>query len=275
MARPGAARDLGGGSAGRRVASLILRNLYLYRRSLARAGEIFFWPVMDLLLWGFLTVYLESFDVPRGVSYLLGAVIFWDVLYRSQQAITLAMAEEIWVRNILNLFLAPVRTAEIVVANCLVGVLKAVVTAVVLGAIAWFAYAFDLLDVGPALAPFIALLVLFGWALGMCTMGLILRYGQAAEALIWGVPFLLQPISAVFYPLDVLPGWLQAITRALPSTYVFEGMRAALATGRVEGSTLLLAFALDLVYLAAAAVFFGWMLRQVRDKGYLARLGME
>jgi ABC-2 type transport system permease protein len=259
----------------RRIWSLVLRNLYLYRRSLARAGEIFFWPVMDLLLWGFLTVYLETMNVPQGASFLLGAAIFWDVLFRSQQAITLAMTEEIWVRNILNLFLAPVRTAEIVAANCLVGLLRAGVTAVVLGLLAWFAYAFDLLSIGPALAPFMGLLVLFGWALGMCTMGLVLRFGQAAEALIWGVPFLLQPISAVFYPLDVLPGWLQAIARALPSTYVFEGMRAALATGRVEGSTLALAFALDLLYLAAGGAFFGWMLRQVREKGYLTRMGME
>jgi len=259
----------------RRVAALVLRHLYLYRRSLVRAGEIFFWPVMDLLLWGFLTVYLRALNLPQGVSYLLGAAIFWDVLFRSQQAITLAMTEEIWVRNILNIFLTPVRTVEIVVANCLVGLLKAGVTAVVLGLLAWFAYAFDLLALGPALAPFMGLLILFGWALGMCTMGLILRYGQAAEALIWGVPFLLQPISAVFYPLAVLPGWLQAIARCLPSTYVFEGMRAALSTGRVDGGALGLAFGLDLLYLAAGGTFFGWMLRQVREKGYLSRLGME
>jgi ABC-2 type transport system permease protein len=123
--------------------------------------------------------------------------------------------------------------------------------------------------------PFLISLLLFGWAVGMCTMGLILRFGQAAEALIWGVPFLIQPVSAVFYPVDVLPRWLQVVAWALPSTYVFEGMRATLRTGRVDMSYLAAAFGLNLVYLILGAAFFGWMLRQVREKGYLARLGME
>jgi len=238
-----------------RVGALLLRHFYLYRRSLARAMEIFFWPVMELLLWGFLTVYLRRLEVPVTVLFLIGAVIFWDVLYRSQQAITLSITEEIWVRNILNLFIAPVRIGEILLATCLVGVVKALVTALVLGTIAYVLYAFNLLAIGPALVPFLLVLLLFGWAVGMCTMGLILRYGQAAEALIWGVPFLLQPVSAVFYPVDVL--------------------RAALDGGRVDLRDLAFALVLNLVYLAAGAAFFGWMLRQVREKGYLSRLGME
>ena len=111
--------------------------------------------------------------------------------------------------------------------------------------------------------------------MGMFTMALVLRFGQAAEALIWGIPFLIQPLSAVFYPVRVLPGWVQVIARALPSTWVFEGMRDALATGRVETRTLLLAVGLNAVYLAAGAAFFGWTLGRVREKGYLARLGMD
>jgi ABC-2 type transport system permease protein len=258
-----------------RIGALVLRHFYLYRRSLARAMEIFFWPVMELLLWGFLTVYLRRLEVPVAVLFLLGAVIFWDVLYRSQQAITLSITEEIWVRNILNLFIAPVRIGEILFATCLVGVVKALVTALVLGTIAHLLYAFNLLAIGPALIPYLVVLLLFGWAVGMCTMGLILRYGQAAEALIWGVPFLLQPVSAVFYPVDVLPRWLQGIAWLLPSTYAFEGMRSALDSGRIDLVDLAFALVLNLVYLAAGAAFFGWMLRQVREKGYLSRLGME
>ena len=258
-----------------RVGALVLRHLYLYRRSLARAGEIFFWPVMELLLWGFLTEYLVGLEVPRPIVFLIGAVIFWDVLYRSQQAITLSITEEIWVRNILNLFIAPVRVREVMLATCIVGVLKALVTAVVLGLLARLLYAFDLFTLGPALVPFLTILLLFGWAVGMCTMGLILRYGQAAEALIWGVPFLLQPVSAVFYPVAVLPDWLEPVAWALPSTWVFEGMREVLATGRLPWGSVVVALAMNLLYLALGAVFFGWMLRKVREKGYLARLGME
>ncbi|MES1243842.1 MAG: ABC transporter permease [Acidobacteriota bacterium] len=258
-----------------RIFAMVLRHLYLYRRSTTRVGEIVFWPVMELLLWGFLTVYLQRMQVPNAALFLIGAVIFWDVLYRSQQAVTISITEEIWVRNILNLFIAPVRITEILIATCLVGVLKALAIAAILGVLAWVFYAFNLLVLGPALVPFLVSLLLFGWAVGMCTMGLILRFGQAAEALIWGVPFLIQPVSAVFYPVDVLPRWLQVVAWALPSTYVFEGMRAALRTGRVDLGYLGAALGLNLVYLLLGAAFFGWMLKQVREKGYLARLGME
>jgi ABC-2 type transport system permease protein len=258
-----------------RVGALLLRYLYLYRRSLARSMEIFFWPVMDLLVWGFVTVYFQKLAAPRAVVFLLGAVIFWDVFYRSQQAITLSLSEEIWVRNLLNVFIAPVRTVEIVLATCLLGVIRATISASVLGLLAFGLYAFDVTTLGAALLPYLASILLFGWAVGMCTMALILRFGHAAEALIWGTPFLLQPISAAFYPVAVLPPVLRSIALLLPTTHVFEGMRATLATGRPALAALLPAFALNAVYLALAGAFFGWMMSRVREKGYLARLAME
>lgn len=260
-----------------RVSALVMRYLYLYRRNLARAGEIFFWPIMDLVVWGFVTKYLTSMTSvqARAVTFFIGALIFWDVLYRSQQAITISLTEDIWVRNILNIFTAPLSVFELMLATCLMGVIKAAITAVVLGLTAFFFYAFNLLEVGAGLIPFLAALLLFGWAVGMFTMGLILRYGQAAEALVWGIPFLLQPLSAVFYPVAILPPWLQAIAWGLPSTYVFEGMRQALTTGTLNYLLLLQAFGMNLVYLALGAAFFGWMLHQARVKGYLSRLGME
>jgi ABC-2 type transport system permease protein len=258
-----------------RIGALLLRYLYLYRRSLARSMEIFFWPVMDLLVWGFVTVYFQKLAAPRAVLFLLGAVIFWDVFYRSQQAITLSLSEEIWVRNLLNVFIAPVRTVEIVIATCLLGVIRATISASVLGLLAWTLYAFDVTALGAALLPYLVSILLFGWAVGMCTMALILRFGHAAEALIWGTPFLLQPISAAFYPVSILPPILQKVALALPTTHVFEGMRATLATGRPEFAPLLPAYALNVFYLALAGAFFGWMMGRVREKGYLARLAME
>jgi len=261
--------------SGLRIAGLLLRYFYLYRRSVARIMGILFWPVMDLLVWGFLTTYLQKMVLPAAVVFLLGAVIFWDIFYSSQQAITLSITEEIWVRNILNIFVAPVSVAELLVATSLVGVLRALTSATVLSLLAWFIYAFNLASIGFALVPFTFALLLFGWAMGMFTMALVLRFGQAAEALIWGIPFLIQPLSAVFYPVRILPRWLQTLSQIFPSTHVFEGMRAALATGRVDSRSLAAALLLDLLYLVLGALFFAWMLSRVREKGYLARLGME
>ena len=258
-----------------RIGALLLRYLYLYRRSAARLMGILFWPVMDLLVWGFLTSYLERLAAPSAVVFLLGAVVFWDIFYSAQQAITLSITEEIWARNILNIFVAPVRTWELLVATSLIGVFRATISAGILAILARVFYGFPLFAIGLPLVPFYFSLLLFGWAMGMFTMALVLRFGQAAEALIWGIPFLIQPISAVFYPLAVLPTWLQWIARALPSTHVFEGMRSALKTGRVDAGTLVAAVGLNAVYLAAAAAFFAWMLGRVREKGYLSRLGME
>lgn len=258
-----------------RIGALLLRYVYLYRRSVARIMGILFWPVMDLLVWGFLTSYLEKLAAPSAVVFLLGAVIFWDIFYSAQQAITLSITEDIWVRNILNIFVSPIRTWELLFATCLIGVIRATLSAGILAILARLLYGFPLFSIGLPLVPFYFALLLFGWAMGMFTMALVLRFGQAAEALIWGIPFLIQPLSAVFYPVHVLPRWLQPIALALPSTHVFEGMRSALASGRVSGSTLAAALGLNVVYLAAAALFFGWMLGRVRQKGYLSRLGME
>lgn len=258
-----------------RISGLLLRYLYLYRRSVARIMGVVFWPVMDLLVWGFLTSYLQKVALPASILFLLGAVIFWDIFYSSQQAISLSITEEIWVRNILNIFVAPVSAAELLIATCLVGLARALVSATILALLAWSLYSFNLLSIGFALVPFFFALILFGWAMGTFTMALVLRFGQAAEALIWGIPFLIQPLSAVFYPVRVLPRWLRPVAEALPSTHVFEGMRRALDTGTVDMRSLAAALLLNLVYLAAGSLFFAWMLSRVREKGYLSRLGME
>ncbi|MDA1191013.1 MAG: ABC transporter permease [Candidatus Poribacteria bacterium] len=258
-----------------RVSGMVLRYLYLYRRSLARAGEVFFWPIMDLMVWGFLTVYLQRHVVADAVLFLIGGMIFWDVLYRSQQAITLSLSEEIWIKNVINIFIAPISMFELLLSVCLMGVIKAGLATLVLGTMAALFYTFNIFTLGLALVPFLGILLLFGWAVGMITMALILRFGKAAEALVWGIPFLLQPLSAVFYPVDVLPAGFRHFAGAFPSTYVFEGMRHVLQTGNVDVSMMVKALVLNGVWLVIGSAFFGWMLGQVREKGFLSRLGME
>lgn len=258
-----------------RVYALILRQFYTYKRSLTRWMGIFFWPVMSLLVWGFITRYLQTVAQSKAVLFILGALIFWDILFRSQQAITLSISEEVWVKNIINIFIAPVRTWELMLAACLTGLIRATIIAAMLSGLAYLLYSFNILIIGPGLVWFYANLILFGWAMGLLTTALTLRFGQAAQALIWGVPFLVQPLSAVFYPVSVLPTWLQPIALALPSTHAFEGMRAIMAGNPYNWADLTLAFGLNIVYLIAGAVYFGWMLGRVREKGYLSRLNLD
>jgi ABC-2 type transport system permease protein len=260
-----------------RIAALARRHLYLYRRSLPRLMEVFFWPLLDLLLWGFITLYLKDFgpNLPNMVLFFLGALILWDILYRAQQGISVSFLEEVWSKNLLNLFVSPLRPGEFILALMSISVAKLLTATLVTALLAWLFYSFNILVLGISLVPFILNLTLMGWSIGIVTIAVILRYGQEAEVMAWGLAFLIQPVSAVFYPISVLPRGLRQIALAMPSSYVFEGMRAVLQTGRLPWSHLLWAFGLNGVYLLIAFFVFYRNLRIVKVKGLLMRSGAE
>ncbi len=257
------------------ILSLFLRHLYLYKRSLPRLMEIFYWPFLDLLLWGFITLYLNQFkgSLPNFVSFFLGALILWDILFRAQQGISVSFLEDMWARNLLNLFVAPVRPIEYIVSLMLVSIVKLLTAATLLAILAWLFYSFNILVMGISLIPFVINLVVMGWAIGIITTSLILRFGQEAEVLAWGLAFLFQPISAVFYPVSVLPPFLQGLAKMIPASHVFEGMRAVIMGAGLPVDHLLKASLLNAFYITLAIAFFHWNLRGVRQRGLLARIG--
>lgn len=261
-----------------RIAGLLQRYLFLHRRSLIRAFDICFWPVMDLLIWGFMTLYLQQTiggTFGGFIIFLIGALISWDIHYRGQQAVTVSLMEEIWTRNIVNLLIAPIRLWEWIAASFLYGAIKVALVTIILAVAAKLLYAFTLTRIGWVFLPLAANLLIFGWAIGIFTAGLLLRFGYAAEALIWGVPFLIQPFSCVFYPVDALPGWAQAIARLLPSAYVFEGLRRVLREGEVPGTLWVAILGLNALYLGLGMLLFVWMFRRARTAGQLGRLGQD
>ncbi|MBI4411786.1 MAG: ABC transporter permease, partial [Deltaproteobacteria bacterium] len=208
-----------------RINAMILRYLYLHKRSVSRTLEVIFWPVMELLVWGFLTLYIQSLaqtEVSKIIIFLINAMIFWDVLYRSQQGVSISIVEDIWTQNIVNLLVSPLKIWEWLTATFIYGAGKILMITAILAVIAFGLYHFNLVGMnGFYLIPLMANLLFFGWAMGVFTSGLLIRWGHAVEALIWGIPFLVQPISAIFYPLSVLPPPVQVVSRLLPSTYVF------------------------------------------------------
>lgn len=259
----------------RRVATLILRHYYLYRASWPRVLELVYWPVMNLLLWGFLSLYLRDLgpEMPKVVPMLLGALIFWDVLFRSQLGVTMAFLEEVWSRNLANLFVTPLTTAEFVLAQLTVGVLRAAISVSAVSLLAGLWYHFNLFDLGLPLVAFFANLLVMGWAIGLLVSGLVLRFGQGAESLAWAIIFAFQPIAAVFYPVSVLPGWLQGVARATPAANVFEGMRALVLDGRFDLTLFTRACVLNAIYLTLGVAFFTWMFRVARRRGLLLQVG--
>ena len=262
--------------AGRRIWGLMYRHLALYRRSWPRVLELMYWPVLQMLVWGFVTAWLagvqnNTASVTAGV--LLGGVLLWEVTLRSQMGFAISFLEEIWSRNLGHIFVAPLRPYELVAGLVAMSILR---TAIGVGPailLAFLLYGFGIWTLGPVLVLYFTALMAMGWAVALGVTALILRHGAGAEALAWGVLFGLAPFSAVFYPVSVLPGWLQPISLTIPATHVFEGMRAALLDGRLAWDHLAYAFALDLIWLGLAAWLFMAQFQAARVRGALMNIG--
>ncbi|MDE2172380.1 MAG: ABC transporter permease, partial [Patescibacteria group bacterium] len=247
---------------------------YLYPRSFPRLMDVFFWPILELMVWGFLSVYLEKLNLNSVniLSILLGALIFWELLNRSQNAVTIAFLEDVWEKNLLNLFVTPVRIVEFIFSTVVLGIVRILIQGVILGIVAVALYHFNIFQFGLYTIPFIISLLLFGWALGLFVVAIILRFGTTAQVLAFGIIFLVQPFSAVFYPVSALPQWLRPLSYALPSTYVFEGMRQVIATGGLPVTTMLYSYGLDAIYLVLVFWFFYAMFAKVKERGLLLKL---
>ncbi|MGH7260095.1 MAG: ABC transporter permease [Nitrospiraceae bacterium] len=258
-----------------RINALVQRHLFLYRRSLPRLMEIFYWPFLDLVVWGFITVYLMKFQgqLPGVVTFFLGALILWDVLFRAQQGITISFLEEIWARNLMNLFASPLKPSEFLAATMVLSVFKVAAVACVMAVCALVFYDYNIFRIGLSLIPFVLNLVITGWIIGVLTTSLIMRFGQEAEVLAWGMVFLFQPISCVFYPIEILPKWLQTIAWGNPATHIFEGMRAVLNTSVLPVEHLSWAMGLNLLYFALMVGWFHYMFNVCKERGLLVRVG--
>lgn len=258
-----------------RIGAIIARHLYLYRRSLPRIMEIFYWPFLDLVIWGFITLYLARYQaqVPGFVTFFLGALILWDMLFRSQQGITISFLEELWARNLMNLFASPLKPSEFLAATMAMSVFKVTCVSIVMAVCALLFYSYNVLAIGLWLIPFVLNLVITGWIIGVFTTSLIMRFGQEAEVLAWSMVFLFQPISCVFYPMEVLPVWLKPVAWANPAAHVFEGMRAVLTSGAPPDRHLAWALSLNALFLVGAVALFYRTFAYCKEQGLLVRVG--
>ncbi len=259
----------------RRMVALVRRYVYLLRSSGVRLVELIYWPFLQMLTWGFLQKYLAGTDnaYAVGAGVLIGSVLLWDILFRSKIGFSTTFIEEMWSRYLGNLLTSPLRPYELVAALSLWSIMRRGVSMVPVAIAAFFIFGFNLLDLGLALAAFFCVLVLTSWSLGLISAGVILRYGLGAEELAWSLAFLLLPLCCVYYPVSVLPDWLQPVALALPPTHVFEGMRSILLHGTFDAMDMWWALGLNAIYLAAGYATFSWFLSRARINGTLLQLG--
>ena len=258
-----------------RVAAMLQRYLYLLRSSWPRTLELLYWPAIQMILWGFTSQFLmtNSSYVARAGGVLLAAVMLWDVMFRGQLGVSVSFLEELWSRNLGHLFVSPLRPYEWVISLLAMSLVRVIIGVVPAALMAIPLYHYSIFTLGPPLIAFFTLLLVMGWGLGLIIGALLLRHGLGAESLAWLAVFLLAPASAVYYPVSVLPVWLQYASWALPSAHVFEGMRAVMFQGVFRLDHFFWGLALDIVYTAFGAVVFLYAFRQARQRGALLQTG--
>jgi len=259
----------------RRVYALVLRHTYLLRSSGPRILELVYWPTVQMVLWGFITVFLVSHSswIAQASGVLLSGVLLWDVLFRSQLGVSLVFMEEMWSRNLGHLFVSPLRPFEL---GCALITMSLIRTLIGVGGAALIAiplFHYSIFSLGLPLLAFFINLIIMGWSIGLLVSGIVLRYGLGAESMAWIAIFAVQPVSGVYYPIETLPVWLQYVAAVLPSSHVFEGMRAVLFDHVFRVDLLLHAALLNVVYLTAGFASFLAFFKVARVRGQLLHVG--
>ncbi len=260
-----------------RIYAIFLRQVFILRDNPMRLIPYFLWAVLDIILWGFITRYLHSAAGSSlgFVSTLLGGVLLWDFLVRVQQGVTMPFLEDVWSKNFLNIFASPLKVSEYMTGFVLTSIVTSTAGLIVMVLLAAGLFGLPLLTLGILLLPFVLILFLFGIALGIVGTAFVLRLGPSAEWLIWPIPAVLGPFVGIFYPVSVLPVWMQIVSYALPPTYVFEGMRSALVGGSLSLTPLFLGVILAIGYIVLGYALFVATYRKVARDGMISRFDAE
>jgi len=257
-----------------RISALLLRYVYLLRSSWPRIIEIAYWPTMQMIIWGFVSQYFSasSPELTTG-GILISVVLVWDSLFRSHISYTLSFLEELWSRNLGNLFVSPLRPIELIVSLASISMMRTLIGMIPAALLAIPFFGVSVFEIGFPLLAFFLNLVFTGWAISQFVTGILIRYGLGAESLTWVLPFLIAPFSCIYYPLDTLPGWMRSVAEFIPTSYVFEGMRALLLDGVWRADLLYSAFFLNLFYFVVGVGVFFWAFSSARNQGILLQSG--
>jgi ABC-2 type transport system permease protein len=257
-----------------RVLAVARRHAYVLQRSPHRLFDVVVWPVVDVLLFGSIGVYAAS-QATTGARqvglYMLVGVVLWHVVYQSQIGVATGFLEETWSRSVLNLMVTPMREWEYLAGVALFGLVKLVAGVGGVALIVWLGYAFNITGVGWGLLPVAALLLAIGWSIAMFVVGLVLRFGSGAEALAWGILFVVMPLSGVFYPVSALPPLIRPIAEVLPTTHAFAAGRTIAAGNPVPWGDLAVAAAGTAALALISISYCVWMLRIFRRRGFVTR----
>jgi ABC-2 type transport system permease protein len=257
-----------------RINAVIRRHTYEVMHNANHITYMVYWPVVNIVVWGFFTLYLRHGDrmQPGVISCLLGAVILWGLFNAFQRDMAVGFLEELWSRNLVSLFASPLSVSEYVTGLIIVTSVKALIGLIVESVIALLFYHYNIFPTMPKLIPFILNLTLFALTMGIVVTGLVFRFTTKLQAMAWSFAGILMPLSCVFYPLSSLPSFLRPMASILPTTQSFEGMRQAIGNGGFSASHFQWGLGLNVVYFIFAIMFFRWMFESARSHGLLVKM---
>lgn len=255
-----------------RVWAMMLKYFYITKNRVDRIFDIVYWPVLNIFIWGFLTIYINKISNYNLLSMILGGVILWLFVWRSTQDMGIFVLEEFWNRDLYHLYSSPIKPSEHILAIVIIGLVRALAAFVLVFAVAYILYSFNIFIFGMYLPLFVLLLTLIGWVLGIFIVAMIFRWGHRIQVFAWSLPFGIQPFCCILYPLSSLPAWAVPIAVILPPTYIFESMRAVIAGNPFPWNNILYAVLLTLVLLVIGTLVLGKAINHARKTGLIANV---
>jgi ABC-2 type transport system permease protein len=258
-----------------KIFALSLRHIYLIKGSFPRILDLIYWPTIQIFLWGFISKFftMSSSFYENTVGVILSAAILYDFLFRSSISYNMMFLEEIWSRNFTNLFIAPIKLSEIIAALTLTAIFRTLIGLIPAALIAIPLFGVSIFEIGVPLMFLLIVLYVFGVTLGLLVTSGLVRFGPSFENIAWASLFFLAPLGCIYYPLEILPVWLQAIAKLLPLVHIFEEMRNILIYDTINHYQILKATFISFIYFVIGIIVFYWSYSGAKDRGTLINMG--
>ena len=258
-----------------KIFALSLRHIYLIKGSFPRILDLIYWPTIQIFLWGFISKFftLNSSFYENTVGIILSAAILYDFLFRSSISYNMMFLEEIWSRNFTNLFIAPIKLSEIIAALTFTAIFRTMIGLVPAALLAIPFFGVSILKIGTPLIFLLITLYIFGVTLGLLVTSGLVRFGPSFENIAWASLFFLAPLGCIYYPIEILPEWLQTIAKLLPLVHIFEEMRNILIYDIINYLQIFKAILISFLYFVIGVITFYLSYSGARNRGTLINIG--
>jgi ABC-2 type transport system permease protein len=258
-----------------KIFALSLRHIYLIKGSFPRILDLIYWPIIQIFLWGFISKFftLSSSYYENTIGIILSAAILYDFLFRSSISYNMMFLEEIWSRNFTNLFIAPIKLSEIIAALTFTAIFRTLIGLVPASLVAIPLFGVSIFKIGFPLIFLLVTLYIFGVTLGLLVTAGLLRFGPSFENIAWASLFFLAPLGCIYYPVEILPDWLQIIAKLLPLVHIFEEMRNILIYDIISYYQILKATLISFLYFIFGIIVFYWSYSGAKNRGTLINMG--